>query len=107
MLQVLSANNSLWDRCCGPNGQGLSTQQLLAGLQSRFPDTGWTETLLSSVLVSGQRQGRIKQLPEDTWYLNTNMLRVNPANAIYQRASSAICGLPSGCACTGLNSTLA
>jgi hypothetical protein len=104
VLQVLSANNSVWDRCCGPNGNGLTSESLLTNLQIRFPTSNWTADLLSYILSLGQRQGRIKQLPNNVYYLNTTMILVNPTNAIYQSASSAICNIPSGCACN--NTTL-
>jgi len=105
VLQVLSANSALWDICCGPNGNGLTIIVLLAELIDRFPASSWTEDLLELILLTSQRQGRIKMLPpteennEITYYLFTAMNLVNPVNKVYQSTSGSICPVPSSCWC--------
>ena len=99
MLKILSRENAIWDRCCGPNGDGISATTLLTLLQSTYPESNWTLSILNDLLVLSQQRGRVKQLPEDSWYLNTAMNLVNPANKIYNSASSAICAIPTGCRC--------
>lgn len=91
VITVLNTSQAYWDPCCGPNGNGLTSAELLTQLDSSFPDSNWTETQLSDVLTTGIRRGRYKQLPEDTYYMNQNMIRVNGANSIYSSASNKIC----------------
>lgn len=99
ILKTLSRENALWDKCCGPNGNGLSASNLLNLLQVTYPLSNWTLLTLEDLLISSQQRGRVKQLPADSWYLNTAMNIVNPANKIYSSASSAICAVPGGCKC--------
>jgi hypothetical protein len=106
LLRTLSRNDAIFDRCCGPNGNGLDFDSLLTALQAEYPATGWTIELLSDLLLNGQHEGRIKQIPENVFYLYNAMILVNIRNKVYQNTSAAICPCPSSCGCRGVNSTL-
>jgi len=96
ILRALSSRNAIWDRCCGPNGNGVDSSTLLTILQNQDPQSNWDAATLNSLLLLGQRQGRVKQLPSDVWYLNNAMILVNAGNKVYRGTSSAIC-TPAGC----------
>jgi hypothetical protein len=106
LLRTLSQNDAIFDRCCGPNGNGVNFETLLAALQNSYPASAWTVELLSDLLLSGQHEGRIKQYPEDVFYLYNAMILVNVRNKVYRDTSAAICPCPSSCGCRGVNSTL-
>ena len=110
LLRTLSRNDAIFDRCCGPNGNGVAFDDLLTALQTEYPTTGWSAELLSDLLLNGQHEGRIKQYPEGVFYLYNAMILVNVRNQVYQNTSGAICPVPKkcgSCACFGRNSTLA
>lgn len=91
VITVLASENAYWDPCCGPNGNGISSADLLSQLIVAYPDSEWTEIQLKDILTGGIRRGRYKQLPEDVYYINQNMIRVNNSNSVYAVASNNIC----------------
>jgi len=96
VIQILAAVPALWTNCCGPEEEnGLSTDIILTSLQSQFPDTSWTLELLVYTLTRGRRQGALKEVSVDTWYLNRNMIANNIANETFAPLSPYICGPPS------------
>lgn len=94
VISTLSRLNALWQKICGPNGQGVSFENLLTHVQESYPESVWDEALLTDILLVGLREGRYKEFPENTFYLNTAMVQVNPRNQIYLPYSTAICTLP-------------
>jgi len=92
IITVLDQQNAIWQRCAGPNGNGLDFVTLLGAMQAAYPSTGWTSSLLASVLASGTSQGRYKEYPLNTFYLNQDMVTACPCNQVYQQYSSQICG---------------
>jgi hypothetical protein len=103
ILKVLASGDAVWDRCCGPNGNGISEATLLTELQILYPESNWTSVLLSVYLLTSQRQGRVKQLPLDSWYFNSAMNIVNPANKVYKVTGVPVCEPRSTCGCNGPN----
>lgn len=67
-----------------------STKTILNHLETRFPQTNWTGTLLARVLSKGTAQGRYTKLTGDHWMLRKDMVRVYPQNQIYQFICDAI-----------------
>lgn len=70
--------------------EAITFEGLLAALQSRFPSTGWTESLLTTRLDQGIQQGRIKPVgsnpagPVEGYTANQRALSINPSiNAVY------------------------
>lgn len=78
----------------GPPIATMSESQLLSALQARYPTQGWTESLLSQVLLVGARQGRYVRAtcqPVVLWTIRTTMLQLDPvANAPYSDLTSQI-----------------
>jgi len=69
-----------------------TTDQLLAGLQARFPATAWTMSLLISVLTQASKQGRISIVTNSPlrWKVNKNMVNLFPLNIQYENVCNAI-----------------
>ena len=87
-------------------GAAVAFNGLLAALQSRFPSTGWTSTLLHTLLTAGIKQGLFTPVgsnpagPVEGYALNRNMLSLNnPRNFLYEPFCSQILPLP--CTCKG------
>lgn len=93
IITILSESGALWT-CCGPNGNGVEFADLLDSLQTRYPTSQWTSTLLGSTLLTGQKEARYKENPADTYYLNPFMIKLNVQNAKYQVYSDYICDAP-------------
>ncbi len=73
-------------------GLTLTGSQLLARLQTKFPDSGWTLELLNNLLARGKKKG-IFCVPianAGFWAVNLNMVLANPSNSIYQDDCSKI-----------------
>lgn len=89
ILTVLSDNNAVWDRCCGPNGQGVPELELLDELQAQYPSAGWTLVLLDRKLNQGRQSGLIKwntsndSLMQRLIYVFNNFANVNYTNRLY------------------------
>lgn len=94
IITILNGNNAAWGKICGPNGSGMTFEDLLSALDAGYPLTGWTSELLASTLAGGLSSGLYKMYPNGVYYLYTNMVQVNPINSYYQQFSSLICGLP-------------
>lgn len=66
---------------------------LLGILIAAYPDAGWDEATLLTVLTQGAAKGRytrVQCVPVVVWDLRTDMVAANPNNAIYQDANSRI-----------------
>lgn len=98
LVETLSSQNSIWDRCCGPNGQGISFSDLLELLQARYPESAWTEETLDSYIDSAKSQGRVKELPTNSYYMNSAMILVNQSNRAYSTVPG-VCLPASGLGC--------
>lgn len=99
LITVLINANALW-YCYGPkkDTEGVSSDALLVLLQTSYPESAWDLELLLLTLAVGRKQGRYKEFPVDTWFVNTQMAYANPAaNSQYTALSSAIC--PPRCWC--------
>lgn len=97
VLRVLSSQNAIWTRCCGSNGnEGVEFNILLTLLQNRFPASVWDTELLETILRLSLREGRVKQNPQNVWFLYDAMILVNFTNRRYRNTSTAIC-VPVGC----------
>lgn len=78
---VLNQNTQIVQVLCR---ESVTFDGLLAALQSRYPSTGWTESLLTTRIDQGIQQGRIKPVgtdpagPVEGYTINQNMGFLNP-----------------------------
>jgi hypothetical protein len=101
ILTILCQNNSVWDRCCCPDpATGVPQDTLLTELETTYPASAWTATLLSSVLVIARRIGVVKQVA-GSWFVFTNFLAVNPSNIRFASfCPNKICSVPCRVRCS-------
>lgn len=100
ILNVMCSAGFLWGPCCGPvnDATGFTFDDLLATLQSNFPDSSWTATDLETFLTLGISRGLFKKWTRDdagvtlvTYFANQNLLNINPKNWIYQDLCPSFC----------------
>jgi len=96
IITVLSDADALWNLGCGPNGNSMTFADLLVQLQTIYPENGWTDTLLTSIISWGKMGGSIKEFPEGEYLMNCAMVQVNQGNVIYVPFSPYICTQPVG-----------
>lgn len=73
---------------------GMPFDTLLDNLQSRFPGSFWTQSLLQSRLTEGRRRGRFCLAGNNTWVLRSDMVNVNYNNQKFQGLTKNIDRVP-------------
>lgn len=95
IIEILDEAKAYWRQTCGPVNadNGMTSGEILDSLILNFPEIDWTETLVDYLLSRGLDRGLYKMNPVDVYYINTWMVRQNPANEVYRSLSSCILAL--------------
>jgi len=69
---------------------GISFDSLLASLQTNYPESDWTDTLLSGRLSLGRKRGRFCLANNGTYVIRKNMVQLDFKNIKFQGLSNLI-----------------
>lgn len=76
----------------GGTNVGLSFDELLEALIAAFPENNWTSDDLEIVLSNGISRGLFRFHHElDSYFVNQNLLNINPQNWIYEEVCPKLC----------------
>ena len=89
MASNITLNSQLIKVLCGGTGD---LSSILALLISKYPSSGWTSSILSTLLVKGVKEGRFVQVTTSPqrWQVRQNMAFVFPSNQVYQNLCTGI-----------------
>lgn len=87
VMTLCSVNAIFSGNCCGTNvlATGPTAAELLVLLQTAFPATSWTITMLNTVITVGIERGRFYMDSSSRIYNNYWMVRLSGTNAPYAK----------------------
>lgn len=92
ILTVLCQQGAYWARCTD-RATGVNATALLTALQTQFPASSWTTTLVDTTLAYAIRRGSVTACADVTptvYYARRDMVRLNPNNEQYRDVCAGI-----------------